>query len=122
MADIAASDVTYTLQAGSAKSCPSDPRFEGVFKVEFGDGSLTYPSGGIPLTKGKLGCPGNIDSLEILDAANADGYVYKWDRANNKILIYEVPAGDGEAAAAAPLDALGSAPAATDLYVKVVGW
>lgn len=88
MADIAAADVTYTKQEGTQGACPSDPRFRAIFKVQFGDGALTYPSGGIPLTKGKLGCPTNIDELTIIDSDDSNGIVYKYDRENGKIRIY----------------------------------
>ena len=55
----------------------------------FGDGALTYPSGGIPLTAGKLGTPNQIRSLIITSPASADGLTYKYDQANNKIRIYK---------------------------------
>jgi hypothetical protein len=88
MADIAASDVTYTKQGGSAKASPADPRFSGVFKVEFGDGALTYPSGGVPLTKGKLGCPNVIHELTIMDDDDGSGLAFKYDHATGKIRIW----------------------------------
>lgn len=92
MADIAAADVTYTQQEGTQKSGPSDPRFSGVFKIAFGDGSLNYPANGIPLTKAKLGCPNNIDEFVILDASDGDGKMYKYDRENGKLRIYNTVA------------------------------
>lgn len=92
MADIAAADVTYTLQEGTQKSCPSDPSYQAVFKLAFGDGALTYPSGGIPLTKAKLGCPNHLLEFEIMDASDGSGYVFKYDRENAKIRIYQAPA------------------------------
>src|SRR3990167_10676915 len=92
MADLAASNVTYTIQEGTRTGCPSDPTFGAVFKLAFGDGALTYPSGGIPLTKAKLGCPEFIRSLEIIDSDDSLGNVYKYDYANNKIKAYHAPA------------------------------
>lgn len=89
MADIAASDLTYTLQEGTQNSCPSDPLYKAVFKIAFGDGALTYPSGGIPLTPGKLGCPSHLQEFVIMDSSDADGLVYKYDRENGKIRIYK---------------------------------
>lgn len=89
MADIAAADVAYTLQGGTASANPADPRFRGVFKVVFGNGSLTYPSGGVPLTKAKLGCPTNLQQLTLLDNMSSDGLIYKYDRTNAKIRIYK---------------------------------
>lgn len=92
MADIATTDLTYALIAGTANANPADTRFRGTFSIAFGNSTLTYPSGGIPLTKAKLGCPANIDSLEIVDDGNANGYIYKFDRTNNAIKIYRAPA------------------------------
>lgn len=93
MADIAASDVTYTLQEGTQYASPADPRSCAVYKIAFGDSSLLYPSGGIPLTKAKLGCPAEILSLEILDASDADGLIYKYNREDAKLRIYNATAG-----------------------------
>lgn len=101
MADIAAGDVTYTKIEGTQFSCPSDPRFSAQFTLAFGDGALTYPTGGIPLTKAKLGCPTNLDSLVIMDDGNGDGFIYKFDKSNSKIRIYQsagfTPAGTNQA-------------------------
>lgn len=86
MADIAAADVTYAEVAGSAKH-DAAMRRSAVFTVTFGDGALTYPTGGIPLTKGKLGCPVNIDELIVMDKA-ASGYEVAFDLANGKIRLF----------------------------------
>jgi len=86
MADIAAADVTYTEQ-GTGRS-NAHARREGVFKIAFGNGSLTYPTGGIPLTKAKLGCPTDLEEFTIMDAQDADGRMFKYDRENGKIRIY----------------------------------
>lgn len=115
MAALAASDVSYTvvkLRKGIEKN-------ENQMKVAFGDGVKTYPAGGIPLTKGKLGCPVNLESLIIVDSS-ADGFVYKFDQVNGKIRIYQ---GDNANAAAAPGVELGGAdtPAATALLCLAIG-
>lgn len=89
MADIAASDVTYTL---IKKTVEDSSMRDFVMTVAFGDGALTYPSGGIPLTAGKLGCPNQVLSLVIFSPASSNGYTYKYDAANNKIRIYQSPA------------------------------
>lgn len=89
MADIAASDVTYTLQGKTARSTAADPSYRAIFKIDFGNGSLTYPTGGIPLTKAKLGCPNKLESFEISDAGSAAGYIIKYDYANEKLKIYQ---------------------------------
>jgi hypothetical protein len=85
-ADIAAADVTYSIldqdMIGGAQQL-------NVVSVTFGDGVDTYPAGGVPLTIGKMGCPTRVVSLNILDEANANGYLYKYDRTNNKIRVYQ---------------------------------
>lgn len=86
MADIASSDVTYTLQN---QSIEGGGYSKNVFKLAFGDGALTYPSGGIPLSKPKLGVPNSIRSLKIIDQNDASGLVFKYDFENNKIRIYQ---------------------------------
>lgn len=88
MADVAASDVAYTLQEGTQAASPSDPKYKAVFKLVFGDGALTYPSGGVPLTKGKLGCPASIVSFKILDGGAASGMIVKYDYANQKLRLF----------------------------------
>jgi hypothetical protein len=117
MAAIAASNVTYTQQSLEIQ----DKYRQNVFKVEFGDGALTYPAGGVPLDKNKLGTPNELRQLTLMDSEDADGFVYKWDFENNKIRIYQ---GYNDAVADGPLVELGGAatPAATDLYVRVEGW
>src|ERR1700677_1156240 len=50
--------------------------------------SGTYVTGGIALNLGNLGLPyGQLDTLDILDQGG-DGYVYTWNRANNKIQMF----------------------------------
>ena len=85
MADIAAGDVTYTLVNKQVLDS-SYKKF--VFTIAFGDSSLTYPSGGIPLTKASLGCPNAITNLTLFGDGSADGMIYKYDAANNKIRMY----------------------------------
>lgn len=85
MADIAAGNVTYTLVR---KYIREDSMRGYLWTVAFGNGSLTYPSGGIPLTKASMGCPNSITNAQIYSPASADGLLYKYDQANNKIRIY----------------------------------
>ena len=55
----------------------------------YGTGALTYPSGGIPLpTASSLGFSRWCDALLLMDAGSANGYVYKYDKANHKLRIY----------------------------------
>jgi hypothetical protein len=85
MADIASTDVTYAL----LKKIKGDSGYvQNQLTAVFGDGALTYPSGGIPLDKNKMGVPNQVINLKIYDQGSANGLVYKYDAANNKIRIY----------------------------------
>ncbi len=125
MADIAASDVTYAKVEGSSKGSPSDPRTSNIMSITFGNGALTYPSGGVPLTKAKLGCPAVIEDFVFIDSANANGYVAKYNPVTEKIRLYQIGALDGNAASAQALTELAAgstAPAAMTLKARVVGY
>lgn len=85
MADIAAGDVTYTVNKQRKEE--SGNKINSV-TIAFGNSTLTYPSGGIPLTSASMGCPNNIVSAVFVGANSADGIVYKYDKVNNKIRMY----------------------------------
>ncbi len=119
MADLAASDVTYTVDN-------QFPTQGGVKKYKisaaFGDGALTYPTGGVPLTKAKMGVPNVIQSLTVMEAAAGNGFLYKYDESTAKIRIYQ---GDNDNAAdAALIELVGGAatPAAATLSMIVHGY
>jgi len=118
MPDIAASNVTHTVQPGTNRI--ESERRCALIKLDFGDGTLTYPAGGIPLTKGKMGCPTTIDAFTFVDAANDNGFLYKYDLDATKLRIYQ---GDNDGTADGPLVELGNvAVAATTIYAEVTGW
>lgn len=122
MANIATTDITYAEVAGSAKASPSEPRKSAIFTVTFGNGVLTYPAGGVPLDKNKLGCPTQIDELTVIDAASANGFIYKYDLTNNKLRIFQGDNDNAGDAALIELIGAAAAPAAATLKVKVLGW
>lgn len=118
MPDIASSDVTYAIQNQEVNEKYKVNRL----KLDFGNGVLTYPAGGVPLDANKLGMPNEVRDLVIYDAEDAQGLLYKFDSENLKIRIYE---GDYAQAGDAPLvelDGGADTPAATELYVRVEGW
>jgi len=121
MADIAGNNVAYT-QVGKTEI--GNVSRQAVFDLSFGDGVLTYPANGIPLSLSAMGFKRGIESLQIADQANGDGLVYKWDRANNKIRIWfptQQTAGAGNRAGV-ELTGGASVVAATVLRVVVRGW
>lgn len=87
MADLAASDVTYTIL--------NRRRTDGLnyyrVRLAFGDGALTVPAGGIPLTKGNLGCPNVIQSLNVVDQGTS-GYKFQFDQSEEKLVVMQAPA------------------------------
>lgn len=85
MADLAASDVTHTL-VEKAEIFRNSKRQ--IVDVAFGNGALTYPNGGVPLTLAKLGFRQGLNSIHIVNPSHGDGYIYKPDIANAKIRIY----------------------------------
>jgi hypothetical protein len=124
MADIAAGDITYTLQQTSnGLGRPQSGSYKNYkFLVEFGNGTLTYPSGGVPLAKASLGCPNALIEAHMIEGESADGFVYKYDNDNNKIRIYTADYDATADGALIELTAGTSAVAAADLYFSVVGW
>lgn len=85
MADLAAGDVTYTVTKQRKEESGNKIN---IVTIVFGNGSLTYPSGGVPLTKASMGCPNNIASGVIMQGMSGDGIIYKYDFVNNKIRMY----------------------------------
>jgi hypothetical protein len=87
MADIAASDITVTQ---ISKQIMKGSKRLFVHKLAFGDGALTYPAGGIPISKGALGCPNSIDSLNVF-AKGTSGYAWSYDKVNEKLVAMQAP-------------------------------
>jgi len=113
MGDLVATDVTISV--------PVDKRDIGhgalqknvtIADLTFGDGALTYPTGGVPLpAKEKFGFLKVIDA-GLIEQASASGYVHKFDRTNHTIRIYN---------AGTELTGGGSTPAAVTLRMVFVG-
>jgi hypothetical protein len=90
MADIAAGDVTYTI-LNTRKINGSPSRKLNRMRLAFGNGTLTYPAGGIPLSIGKLGCPAVVESLVIVDKGTS-GYEFMYDQSAKKLVVFQAPA------------------------------
>lgn len=122
MPQISTSNVTYAYVEGSARANPSNPVTERLMTISFGNGTLTYTNGGIPLQKAKLGCPESLQSLIMLDSGSGVGYVCKWNQTANTIRLYQ-DANVTAAAAAALTEVLTSAAvSATTLRCLVRGY
>lgn len=85
MANIAATDVVYTVKnlrkLGNSKA-------HNRIQLVFGDGVLTYPAGGVPITKGKLGCPNVVESLTVVEQGTS-GYQFQYDSTNTKLILIQ---------------------------------
>jgi len=87
MANIAAGDVTYTLVTQRVEGSRQKNRV----RLAFGDSSLTYPAGGIPITIGNLGCPSDVESMVIVDKGTS-GYSFMYDQSAAKLVMFQAPA------------------------------
>lgn len=89
MTAFASTDITVTLNAPER-----DIGGGGVFKnisiatIAFGNGALTYATGGVPMPAiGRFGMKRAVD-LMLIEQPSANGFIYKYDAANNKIKIF----------------------------------
>jgi len=115
MADIAASDVTYTLLKARTEG---DSTKVNIVQVAFGNGALTVGSGGVPLTNAKMGCPTTVNSVKVIDQGTS-GYVFNYNKATGKLVVLFA---DYDAVADGALVAYTGAIAAQTLQLEVVGW
>lgn len=81
----------------------------------------SYPTGGYALTPQQLGLGsgGAIEHVNVM--GTADGYLYKWNPATNKLMVFQ---GDNANAAAAPGTEVANASAALNnkvVRLEVVG-
>jgi hypothetical protein len=122
MADIAAANVTVTVLK---RYSYTDKQKRTVVQITFGNGTLTYPAGGVPLpAKGVFGMTQSLDFLVLIQKASADGLIYKYDYANKKIRIWnptQQTAGAGNRAGV-ELASGTDAPAATTIVAEAVGF
>lgn len=88
MADLAASDITYTILQ---RERTSRSKLRVRARLAFGNSSLTVPANGIPITKGSLGCPNVIESMVIVDQGTS-GYKFQYDQSAEKIVVMQAPA------------------------------
>lgn len=115
-------DVTYTAIEGWSDGCPSAPMKGKAFSLSVAGGK-TYPSGGIPLIAGSLGCPATIQRFFWLDDGSSSGLVAKFDLGATKVRLYEIADG-GTVAFTSALTEVTTAEtvAATTWKCFVSGW
>ena len=119
MVDIAASDVTVTVE----KELRVEKQRNNRCKVQFGDGALTYPTGGVPMPAfGQFAMRRNLDYLVVTDGGAGQGIHWKYDQTNNKLRGWQYDYDAVADGAAIELAGGVAAPAAQTLFVEAVGW
>lgn len=87
MTALASTDVTITIEKRSIEGKLRRNRC----KIQFGDGNLTYPTGGVAMpAMGSFGMKMRLDYLTVFDESGT-GYMYKYDKTNKKLMIYVAP-------------------------------
>ena len=112
MADIAASDLTYT-SVDSIDDIQDKYRVR-VFAITTAAGD--YPTGGLPLDLDKLGTPNELRSLLIIEGNAAGTDLYKFDHSANKIKVFQ----EGVAVYIEHPNTAYTSP--NELIVRVEGW
>lgn len=122
MAVYGTADVTYTVIDGYKDGCASSPLVGKAFSMSVAGGK-TYPAGGIPLSKGALGCPASIERFFWLDDGSSSGLVAKFDLSASTIRLYQI-ANAGTVAFTQALTEVGTPAtvAATTWKAFVAGW
>jgi hypothetical protein len=88
MTAFASTDVTITLAANDINIMPGSMKTVCLPTIAFGDGSLTYATGGVPLPViGQFGMKRELQRLRI-DQPAANGFEYRYDKDEHKIKIY----------------------------------
>ena len=122
MTALASSDVTVTVtQRKKVNGSPT--RRNNNCTIAFGDGALTYSTGGVPMpTGGSFGMNGAVvDSMIVQESAGGAGYIAEYDPTNNKMYLWM---GDYNNAADGPLIQVANATAiaAMSLECTVIGY
>ncbi len=86
MTDLAASDVTVEVTRQDRYVLGKLKMSKGA--MDFGDGSKTYPRGGVPMPAiGYFGMNKAIIALQISDESG-NGFIHKYDQTNRKIKVF----------------------------------
>ena len=117
MADLASTDVTITIQKNRIIKGSPGSQQRNLVKIQFGDGSLTYPANGVPMPGyAKFGMRRELEYLVMLDSGSAVTTRWIYDVANKKLRGWVDDGTSGISAEAA------GAIAAQTLYAEAVGW
>lgn len=116
MTAFAATDVTVTIPSTQVDMFPGMKKMT-MATLTFGDASLTYATGGVPLPAiGNFGMKQAIDMM-IIQQPTSPLLDYRYDAANHKLMIHDEDDTSGVLAELAN----GAAPAAASIKVLVIG-
>lgn len=101
MADLTAASVVVTMNPEDLEIKDQGGKV-GYPQIAFGNGSDTYPAGGIPMPAiGAFGMEFFIKRLFVSPVSPVNGNKYTYDRANNKLRIFTATATEMSGAVAA---------------------
>ena len=84
MASFSSANVTYTINKMARNG---DSKVLNNITLTFGNGTLTYATGGVPISIGNCGCPNYIYSMDIADVGTS-GYAFNFNTATQKLQVY----------------------------------
>lgn len=85
MGALGASSITYVV---NNQRRGGNSKVQNRVTLTFGDGSSTYPSGGISLTSGNMGCPNTLESVSVVDKGSS-GYSFNYNSSTGKLQMYQ---------------------------------
>lgn len=85
MSALGSASITYTVKNFNRLG---NSKVLNRVQLSFGDGTLTYPTGGIPIILGQMGLVSNIESMILIDAGTA-GYTPNFNTVTSKIQLYQ---------------------------------
>jgi len=97
MADLTAANVSFTpynpttqpLAPRRRMTGAPMPRIVDYGVIAFGNATLTYPTGGIPISNIRLGMPAFVESIQFPDATDGgSGTLWQYDQVNQTIRGY----------------------------------
>ena len=87
MAGFGTADITYTVKNFRRLS---NSKVHNRIQLAFGNSSLTYSAGGIPLVLGSLGLTTVCESLIVCEQSTA-GYLFQFISSTTKLAIFQSP-------------------------------
>lgn len=87
MTALAATDVSVSIPPTDRNIVSDSPKLISLATITFGDGALTYPTGGVPMPdKAQFGFCRQIQHI-IIQQPVSIGFVFRYDQADHKMKI-----------------------------------